>query len=88
MCKGSGAGRMSLGLRAKANRATAKLTKQAVDAMRCSLFLAPRFLDFYLLNVSPIHFSILFIPDILLSLISLLRAKPPQSYLPSPDTRI
>lgn len=50
----------------KANRATAKLMKQTVEEMRCSLFLAPRLLYFYLLNVSPIHFSLLFISDLIL----------------------
>ena len=57
MCKGPEAGRVSLGVRdRKANRATAKLVKQKVEEMRHSLFLAPRLSDFYLLNVSPIHF--------------------------------
>lgn len=57
MCKGPEAGRVSLGVGdRKANRATAKLVKQKVEEMRHSLFLAPRLSDFYLLNVSPIHF--------------------------------
>lgn len=49
----------------KANRATAKLMKQTAEEMRCSLFLAPRLLYFYLLNVSPTHFSLLFISDLI-----------------------
>lgn len=47
VCKGPGAGRMSLGVGdRKANRATAKLMKQTVEKMRCSLFLAHQ--DFWI----------------------------------------